>query len=179
MTILNRARIAGLLFATLLALPAATPAILAEEAHNHAAPAAQVTVGTLTLSMTYVIATLPNQPAGGGFLTITNSGSEADRLVSVATPMAAKSEVHEMKMDGDVMKMSALPDGLVIPAGETVTLAPGGFHLMFMDLTAAFVDGGTVPVTLTFEKAGDVALELPVLSRDEAKAMAAPIEHKM
>ena len=178
MNILNRARIAGLLLAAFAALSAA-PAIRAEEAHTHMAQAADVTIGTLTLSLPYAIATLPNQPAGGGFLTITNTGSGADRLVAVTSPMAAKAEVHEMKMDGDVMKMSALPDGLVIPAGETVTLAPGGFHLMFMDLTAAFVKGGTVPVTLTFEKAGEITIELPVLSRDEAKALAAPMQHNM
>jgi copper(I)-binding protein len=75
-----------------------------------------------------------------------------------------------MAMQGDVMKMRHLADGLEIPAGETVVLAPGGFHIMFMGLKQAFVEGKTVAVTLTFEKAGSVEVLLPV----EATAADAP-----
>ena len=121
-----------------------------------------VVAGDLTISGAFTRATLPNAPVGGGYLTIANKGAADDRLVSVSTPAAGKAEIHEMKMEGDVMKMNALPDGLVIPAGGTVTLEPGGYHLMFMDLRGPFVEGTSVPVTLTFEKAGAVEVQLPV-----------------
>jgi Uncharacterized protein conserved in bacteria len=104
----------------------------------------------------------PNAPAGGGFMTITNTGAEDDRLLSAASDAAAKVELHEMAMEGDVMKMRPMADGIVIPAGETVTLEPGGLHVMFMGLSAPFIEGETVTVTLTFEKAGAVEVELPV-----------------
>lgn len=128
-------------------------------------------LGPVNISLPFARATLPNAPVGGGFMTIENTGTEADRLISVTSDVAAKSEIHEMSMDGQVMKMRALPDGLEIPAGETVTLSPGGFHLMFMGLKGKFVEGQTVNVMLTFEKAGTVELALPVLG---AAADAAP-----
>lgn len=119
-------------------------------------------LGPINISMPFTRATLPNAPVGGGFLTIENTGTEADRLVSASSPVAAETQIHEMAMEGDVMKMRQLPDGLDIPAGETVVLAPGGFHLMFMGLKQPLVEGETVVVTLTFEKAGSVELLLPV-----------------
>lgn len=139
----------------------AAPAFAADGAVQH---------GDLTLSAPFTRATLPNAPVGGGFLSIENVGSTADRLVSASSPAAAVVQIHEMAMEGDVMKMRQLADGLDIPAGEAVTLAPGGFHLMFMGLTQAFVEGATVPVTLVFERAGPVALELPVMGTAAAAA---------
>ena len=133
-----------------------------------------VLIGDLAISGAFTRATLPNAPVGGGFLTITNTGSADDRLVSATSPAAEDVQIHEMKMDGDMMKMSQLPDGLVIPAGQTVTLAPGGYHLMFMKLKAPFVEGQAVPVTLTFEKAGTIDVRLEVGGTD-AKAP----EHQM
>ena len=124
--------------------------------------AAEVTAGSLTITGGFSRATLPNAPVGGGFLTITNTGSEDDRLISATSPIAGEVQIHEMKMEGDVMKMAQLPDGLPIPAGQTVTLQPGGFHLMFMQLKQALVEGTKLPVTLTFEKAGTVEVELDI-----------------
>jgi hypothetical protein len=127
------------------------------------APAgAAVTVGDLSITGAFTRATLPNAPVGGAYLTITNSGAADDRLVSVTTPAAGVSQIHEMKMDGDVMKMNELPDGLVIPAGETVKLEPGGYHLMLMQLTGPLVEGQSITVTLTFEKAGAVEVQVPI-----------------
>lgn len=120
-------------------------------------------LGPINISQPLSRATLPNAPVGGGFMTIENTGAEADRLVSITSPASPDVQIHEMAMQGDVMKMRKLADGLEIGAGETVTLAPGGLHLMFMGITQRFVEGETVPVTLTFEKAGTVELELPVL----------------
>jgi copper(I)-binding protein len=143
------------------AILVATPAF----AHNGV-----VHLGPINISLPFTRATLPNAPVGGGFLTIENTGTEADRLISATSTVAGDTQIHEMAMDGDVMKMRQLVDGLEIPAGETVVLAPGGFHIMFMGLKQAFVEGETVAVTLTFEKAGSVEVLLPV----EATAADAP-----
>jgi copper(I)-binding protein len=77
-------------------------------------------------------------------------------------------EVHEMVLHGDVMRMRELEGGLPIPAGETVALQPGGYHVMFMDLAGPFEAGQSVEVTLTFEKAGDLTLTMPVVPRGGA-----------
>lgn len=140
--------------AFIAAILVATPAL----AHNGV-----IHLGALNISLPFSRATLPNAPVGGGFLTIENEGPEADRLISASSPAAATVQVHEMAMDGEVMKMRPLADGLALPPGETVVLSPGGLHLMFMGLKQAFVEGETVPVTLVFEKAGTVELTLPVL----------------
>jgi periplasmic copper chaperone A len=132
--------------------------------------AAPVTVGALEISQGWIRATLPGQPAAGGFLTIDNKGKEADRLLSASSPLTAATQIHEMKMDGDVMKMAELADGIEIPAGGKVELKPGGFHIMFMGLEKQVMEGETVKVTLTFEKAGAVEVELPVQAPD-AKQM--------
>ena len=122
-----------------------------------------VMAGDLHLSGYWTRAMLPGQKVGGGYLVISNQGAADDRLVAVATPVTDRAEIHEMSMVDDVMKMRKLSDGLPIPAGETVTLEPGGLHLMFMAVSEPFVEGGMVPVTVTFEKAGDVDLMLPVM----------------
>lgn len=126
------------------------------------AAGAPVRIGGLTISGAFSRATLPNAPVAGGFLSVTNTGDRDDRLVAAASDVAGRIEVHEMAMDGDVMRMRELTDGLPIPAGATVDLKPGGYHIMFMDLHDALVEGETVDVTLTFENAGDVAISLAV-----------------
>lgn len=144
--------------------------VAGSDGHGHAAmamPAEEpVTLGDLELSAYFVRATLPNQPVAGGFLTISNGGDSDDTLIAASSDAAARVEVHEMAMQGEVMKMRALENGLPIPAGETVTLEPGGYHIMFMDLTGPMAEGGKAQVTLTFEKAGEVTLTMPVLARD-------------
>jgi uncharacterized protein YcnI len=140
-----------------------------EESHGHAHEAVEATMlGELELSDPFVRATLPGQPVAGGYLTVTNTGTQDDRLVAANTDFTDRTEIHEMAMDGDVMRMRELEDGLAIPAGETVTLAPGGYHLMFMELDGALEAGGSVDVTLTFERAGEVTLSMPVRARDGA-----------
>ena len=140
-----------------VALAAAILVVTPALAHNGV-----IHLGDINISLPFTRATLPNAPVGGGFLTIENTGTEADRLVSATSEVAGETQIHEMAMEGDVMKMRQLAEGLEIPAGETVVLAPGGFHIMFMGLKQAFVEGETVAVTLTFEKAGSVEVLLPV-----------------
>lgn len=129
-------------------------------AHDTTGPV--VTIGDLEVSGAFSRATLPNAPVGAGYLTITNKGTADDTLVSASTPVAGTTQIHEMKMEGDVMKMNEVEGGLVIAAGQSVTLAPGGFHIMIMDLNQALVEGTTVPVMLIFAKAGTVEIELAV-----------------
>ena len=119
---------------------------------------AVVKVGTLSLSGAFIRATPADAKSAGSFLDITNTGADADRLVAALSPAAAQMGLHEMKM-------SEKAGGIEIPAGETLSLATGGFlHMMFVGIKAPFVVGETVPVTLTFEKAGTVDLILPVES---------------
>jgi|JI10StandDraft_1071094.scaffolds.fasta_scaffold73645_3 copper(I)-binding protein len=147
----------GALALLLLASPLAAPA-----QDNPAPAAATITLGDIEISGAFTRATLPNAPVGAGYLTIANKGTADDRLMSANSPVAGMTQIHEMKMEGDVMKMTELPDGLAIPAGGTVSLAPGGLHIMFMKLKQAFAEGTTIPVTLTFETAGSVDVELAV-----------------
>lgn len=121
---------------------------------------AVVGAGELTVTLAWARATPPGAATAAGYLTITNNGATDDRLIAVETPLAAIAEVHEMSMDNDRMVMRPLEDGLVIPAGETVALLPGGYHLMFIDLNRAVVEGAPVEVTLTFANAGEVVVPL-------------------
>jgi copper(I)-binding protein len=88
------------------------------------------------------------QMATGAFMNIT--AQEASKLMSVTSPVAGVVEIHEMKMDKDVMKMAALTNGLELPAGKTVQLQPGGYHIMLMDLKQPLTLNAMVPMTLTF-----------------------------
>ena len=108
------------------------------------------------------------QRATGAFMKLTSK--ESTRLVSASTPVAGAAEVHEMKMEGDVMKMRAVPM-LELPAGKTVELRPGGYHVMLMDLKAVLKKDTTVPLTLIFKDAKGVqsTLELKVPVRAEAR----------
>jgi copper(I)-binding protein len=112
----------------------------------------------------WVRTSVQGQKASGAFMTLT--AKESTKLVSVSTPVAGLAEVHEMKMDGDVMRMRAVQGGLDLPAGKPVALSPGGFHVMLMDLKAALPKDSTIPLTLTFKDAKGVEskldLKLPV-----------------
>lgn len=124
--------------------------------------AEDVKIGNLTIAAPYVRAMVPGAPVGGGYMTITNTGNANDRLVAASSPRAVTVQIHEMKMDNDVMIMRELAGGLVIPAGKTVELKPGGYHVMFMKVAEPFLQGQTVKATLRFEKAGSVDVDFPV-----------------
>ncbi|ODT76810.1 MAG: hypothetical protein ABS76_30010 [Pelagibacterium sp. SCN 64-44] len=168
----------------LLASPALShdaQAPAADGAAAHSAPdSAEIRLGDIVISGAFTRATLPNAPVAGGFLTLTNAGAEDDVLVSASAEIAAETQIHEMAMQGDVMKMRQLADGLAVPAGESVVLAPGGFHIMFMGLKAPLMEGDSVPVTLTFAKAGSVTISLAVganAANAPAESHAAPMSH--
>jgi periplasmic copper chaperone A len=109
---------------------------------------------TVEVAGAWARATVQGQKASGAFMQLT--APQGARLVAVSTPVAGVAEVHEMKMEGDVMKMRALADGLELPAGKTVALSPGGFHVMLMDLKVALQKDTTIPMTLVFKDAKGV-----------------------
>ncbi len=121
-----------------------------------------VQLGTLEIGSGYAKAMLPGQRVGGGYLSIRNTGDTDDQLVGASSTNAGAVEIHEMSMQGQIMKMRKLDSGLAIPAGQTITLAPGGFHLMFLSPMSPFKAGDQLSVTLTFAKAGKVEVIMPV-----------------
>ncbi|CCE01975.1 conserved exported hypothetical protein [Bradyrhizobium sp. STM 3809] len=128
------------------------------------APAAadEVKAGDLVITQPWSRATPGGAKTGAGYLTIENKGSAPDRLVGVSGEIAGKIEIHEMAVTNGVMTMRPLNQGLTIEPGKTVALAPGGYHLMLMELKSPLKQGDKLPVTLEFEKAGKVAVTLDV-----------------
>src|SRR5258705_1294228 len=129
---------------------------------NAPAHAQEIKAGDLVITQAWSRATPGGAKIAGGLLTIENKGAAPDRLISGAGDIAGKVEIYELAMNNGVMTMRPLDKGLVIEPGKTVKLAPGGYHLMLMDLKQPFKQGDKVPVTLEFEKAGKVALSLDV-----------------
>ena len=126
------------------------------------ASAQDITKGDLVISAPWSRATPAGAQVAGGYVVITNKGLSADRLVSFTTDLADQPEVHEMTNEGGVMKMRPLAKGLVIPAGATVKLEPGGYHLMLLKLKKPLVAGQRYRAVLVFEKAGAVEAEFEV-----------------
>ena len=124
------------------------------------AQAQNAKVGSLQIENAYTRATVPGQMAAGGFMKIENKGG-VDLLVSASSPVAGEVQLHEMAMEGNVMKMRQVKD-IPVPAGGAVELKPGGMHLMFMNIKAPLAAGETVPVKLKFAKAGEVEVKFPV-----------------
>jgi copper(I)-binding protein len=110
---------------------------------------------SLRIEHPYALPTPPGARTGGAYLTIDNRGSEPDRLLRVATPAAGVAEIHSMTMEGNVMRMRAVA-AVEIPAHATTALKPGGYHVMLMDLKQPLVAGETIPLSLTFAKAGRI-----------------------
>jgi copper(I)-binding protein len=120
----------------------------------------KVDTNAIRIENAYAFATAPGQPAAAGFFKIENKGA-TDQLISASSSAAGEVQLHEMAMDGNVMKMRQLKD-ISVPASGSVELKPGGLHLMFMNLKAPFVAGQTVPVKLKFAKAGELEVNMPV-----------------
>lgn len=134
--------LAGATLAALLSLPAwaGDPAIAIEDAYARSGP-----------------------QSGAAFFTIRNTGETDDRLVAARSDVAARVELHtHIEDENGVVKMRPVADGFPVPAGGSHVLKRGGDHVMFMGLDAPFEEGGTIAVTLSFETAGDIAVEIPV-----------------
>jgi len=136
--------------------------ILAAALLSAPALAHDYTAGALKIGHPWARATPKGAPVGGGYLSITNTGSEPDRLIGGSSGIAKKFEIHAMSMDHGVMKMRPVGDGLEIQPGQTVTFKPGGYHVMFVDLNQPLKQGDKIPATLEFAKAGKVQVEFAV-----------------
>lgn len=141
----------GLVAALSFALPAFADGIIIQDPYARAAGATAI--------------------AGAAFMVVENHGHSADRLVAARSDAAARVELHTHVQDGDVMRMTEVEDGFVIPAHGTHALARGGDHVMFMGLTGPFIQGETVTVTLIFEQAGEIVLEIPIDNERNDMAM--------
>jgi copper(I)-binding protein len=122
--------------------------------------AQEAKVGSIKIENAYTRSTVPGQQVAGGFMKIENKGG-VDQLISASSPVAGEVQLHEMAMEGNVMKMRQVKD-IAVPAGGAVELKPGGLHLMFMNIKAPLTAGETVPVKLKFAKAGEVEVKMPV-----------------
>lgn len=130
------------LAATVLAMPA-----LAQEIH---------------VLDTYARSASPTAKTGAAFMLIENIGDADDRLLGAASPAAQKVELHTHLEEGGVMKMMHVEEGFAIAAGETLVLQRGGAHVMLMGLTESFEQGKIIPLTLVFEKSGEIVVDVPV-----------------
>lgn len=119
------------------------------------------TLGAIEIGHPAARAAPPAARTGAGYLTLTNTGAGEDRLVAASGAIAARIEIHETTVTDGVARMRPL-DGLLLPPGQTVALEPGGVHLMLIGLSAPLTEGESVPVTLTFEQAGEIEVELAV-----------------
>ena len=147
-------------FAVAAALLAAAPAI-----------ARDYTLKSLKIVDPYARATPPGARTGGAYLTIENHGRDNDQLVRAASPVADSTELHTMRMEGEVMRMRAVT-AIGIPAGAKMALTPGGYHVMFVGLRKPLVAGERIPLALTFQKAGTIDVEVTVAPLDAGAAPA-------
>ncbi len=126
------------------------------------AQAKDFTVGALKISAPWSRATPKGASVGGGYMTITNTGSAPDRLIGGSADIAGRFEVHEMKMENGVMKMRLVKGGIEIKPGQTVTLDPNGYHVMLVGLKHQLMRGQHFKGTLEFAKAGKVEVDFSV-----------------
>jgi copper(I)-binding protein len=133
-------------------------------ASPHVASARDYEVGTLRIGDPWIRATPNAAPTAAGYLTVTNHGRTADRLLGGRSPLAQAIEPHTMSMSGGVMRMRLAEGGFEIAPGATLTLAPGGNHLMLVGPRRPLKPGDQVPATLRFSRAGEVKVQFEVRS---------------
>ena len=126
------------------------------------AQAADITVGSLKISAPWARATPNGASVGGGYMTITNTGTTSDRLIGGSTDISKMFQIHQMKMENGIMKMRPVEGGLEIKPGQTVKLDPSGYHVMLMGLNQQLKKGEHFKATLAFEKAGKVDVDFTV-----------------
>jgi hypothetical protein len=131
-------------------------ALAAGAGHAH-----DVTAGSLTIGDPWARATVGTTRPGGAYLTITNKGGAADRLTGAESPVADRVELHRSSVEGGMMRMIPV-EAVDVPAGGKVMFAPSGYHLMLTGLRQPLSAGSKVPLTLVFEKAGRVTVEVAV-----------------
>ncbi|MCK0196593.1 copper chaperone PCu(A)C [Ancylobacter sp. 6x-1] len=149
---LGRTRLlAGLLGAATLLAP------LVAQAHEYK-------IGALEIIHPWTRVTPNGAKVAGGYLIVENDGDTADRLIGATTEVAGRAEIHQMTVTDGVMTMRMLKDGAEVPAKGKLELAPGGYHIMMLDLKRPLVEGEKIKGTLTFAKAGTIAVDFKVES---------------
>jgi copper(I)-binding protein len=128
------------------------------------AQAADYDVGAIRITQPWARATPKGASTGAAYMTVTNTGVAPDRLFCVSTEAAGQCQIHSMTLEGGVMRMRPVEGGLQIKPGETVTLKPSSFHVMFVDLKHPLEQGKTVAATFKLEKAGTVRVEFPIVA---------------
>jgi len=141
---------------------AAIATFLALLASPAMAASGDLKVGNLVIQAPWTRATPGGAKVGAGYLSIVNIGKEADRLKAASSPIAARVEIHSMMMDGGIMRMRHLKDGLELKAQSVTELRPGGFHIMLIGLKRPIKKGDKLPLRLEFSEAGDVDVTLTV-----------------
>lgn len=131
-------------------------------------------VGDLVVESPWSRASAGGAGAGGAFMMIRNGGQQGDRLIGAESDVAARVQLHRTVMQDGVMRMRHAEDGVEVPAGGMAELKPGGFHVMLMGLKQPLEEGSSFPVTLIFERAGTVTVDVPVMA---AGAMEAGMKH--
>jgi hypothetical protein len=129
-----------------------------------AAAAGDYDVGSIHISQPWSRATPKGAASGAGYMTLTNKGAAPEKVSCVSDDASAQCQIHSMTMEGGVMKMRPVEGGLEIKPGESVTLKPGGYHMMFLDLKHPLEQGKTVKATLKFDHAGTIDVDYPVLA---------------
>jgi copper(I)-binding protein len=147
-----------------LAIALLTGAAFSAAMPSPAAAAGDYDVGSIHISQPWSRATPKGAASGAGYMTLTNKGAVPDKVSCVSDDSSAQCQIHSMTMDGGVMKMRPVEGGLEIKPGESVTLKPGGYHMMFLNLNHPLAQGQMVKVTLKFDHAGTIDVEYPVLA---------------
>ena len=145
-------------------------AIAAIAAHAHS-----FKVGDIAIGHPHARATAPGQPTGGAYLRLENHGAQPDRLIAASADVSRSVELHQMAMQGDVMRMRQIA-AVELPPNQSVRLEPGATHLMLVGLKAPLKEGDRFPMTLTFEKAGEVKVDV-VVEGVKPAPMAADMKH--
>ena len=126
--------------------------------------ASETDVGDLRIAQPWARATAASAPAGAAYMTVTNAGDRDDRLVAAESDAAETIELHETSMENGTMRMRRVDDGIPLPAGQTVSLAPGGLHIMLVGLAHPLREGESFTLQMSFEEAGSVTLDVPILA---------------
>jgi periplasmic copper chaperone A len=117
---------------------------------------------TIAVEQPWARATPAGAMTGAVYMTLVNKAKDADRLTAASSDVASKVQIHEMGVVNGIMQMRQLVNGLEIPAGGSVTLKPGGYHMMLIGLKKRLIAGQTLPLTLTFAKAGNISITVPI-----------------
>jgi periplasmic copper chaperone A len=142
------------------------------------AHAQDYSLGDLTIDNPWAKPSLKGVPNGAAYMTITNSGEMDDTLLAATAEVSNAVELHTMSMTDGVMRMRQLEGGVPLPAGETVKLEPGGLHVMLIGLKQPLTEGQTLPLTLTFEEAGTLEVELAIEEREAGAGHSHGTDHQ-